>query len=325
MSITMNHGSGGRETARLIHDVFLSAFGNSIGDGTRDAVLLQSGGRLAFTSDGFVVKPLFFRGGDIGKLAVCGTVNDLLTTGATPKYLSASFILEEGLALDDLRRVALSMALTAEEAGVRIVTGDTKVVEGSGGMYISTSGIGELEASPVDFADLKVGDMLIVTGNLSEHHACIMSERMGIENEISSDVAPLCEMVSALRNAEIPLHGMRDITRGGLSTVLCEISAQQSKSIIIAEKNLPISQQVQGLCSILGLDPLHGGNEGNMLIAAPKEHALGALEIVKSAQYGQNAAIVGEVHEGDSVYMETRIGGKRKLHTLSGQSLPRIC
>ncbi len=325
MTINMNHGSGGRETSKLIEEIFLKHFGSHQGNGTHDAAVLDTKGKLAFTCDGFVVKPLFFLGGDIGRLAVCGTVNDLLTTGAVPKYLSASFILEEGLDTNDLDKIVKSMAETAKEAGVCVVAGDTKVVEGNGGIYISTSGVGELACEAVDFRSAKPSDALIVTGFLGEHHACIMSARMGIENGIASDVAPLCEIVSKLREAKISLHGMRDITRGGLATVLWEVAKQQKLSAVIDEKNLPISRQVKGLCSILGLDALYMGNEGNMLMAVPHEQAEHAIEIIRAAAYGKNAAQIGTLQDGSGVILTTKIGGKRNIGPLSGESLPRIC
>jgi hydrogenase expression/formation protein HypE len=322
--ITLNHGSGGRETQRLIEEIFLPHFTNELGDATRDAAVLSVGGRLAFTTDSFVVDPVFFRGGDIGRLAVCGTVNDLLTSGATPKYLSTAFVLETGLALDDLSKIVRSMALAAAEAGVLIVTGDTKVVEGNGRVFINTAGIGEIAGNAVDFADAKAGDKLIVTNCLGSHHACILSARMGIENEIASDAAPLTAIVSRLTAENIPLHGMRDVTRGGLATVLCELAGQYGFGILVHEENLPVAKSVRGLCDILGLDPLHMGNEGVMLLAAPNTFADEALRLIRSEKYGENASVIGEVTES-GVVLRTKVGGNRILAPLIGEGLPRIC
>ena len=324
MKINRNHGGGGRETKKLIEEIFLPYFKNGLGDATRDAAVLQTGGRIAFTSDSFVVDPLFFRGGDIGRLAVCGTVNDLLTSGASPKYLSASFILEEGLDTEDLRMAVNSMAVAARESGVFIVTGDTKVVEGNGRLFINTAGIGEIYGSPVDFSDAGTSDVLIVTGCLGSHHACIVSARMGINNNIKSDVSPLCLIVSRLLEEKIPLHGMRDVTRGGLATVLCELSGQYGFGALIYEVNLPVFEAVSGLCSILGLDPLYMGNEGVMLIAVPGKHAETAIQIIKQERYGENAVIIGEVTT-NGVILRTKIGGNRILTSLMGESIPRIC
>ena len=331
MEINLSHGGGGRETAKLIEEIFLPHFKNEYGDATRDAAVLQTRGRVVFTSDSFVVDPLFFRGGDIGRLAVCGTVNDMLTSGAVPKYLSASFILEEGLSTEDLERVACSMEEAAHEAGVFIVTGDTKVVEGKGRLFINTAGIGELTGSPVapdapvDFSNAKTGDKLIITGCLGSHHACILSARMGIKNEIQSDVSPLCAIVSRLRAEKIPLHGMRDVTRGGLATVLCELSKQYGFGAFIYEASLPVLPAVGGLCSILGLDPLYMSNEGVMLIAVPSTHSEAAVRVIRQERYGNNAAIIGEIAVNGVVTLKTKIGGNRMLTPLIGESLPRVC
>ncbi len=321
MRITMAHGSGGRDTAALIREVFLDAFGAHGGNGSRDAVTLDVPEKIAFTTDSFVVKPLHFPGGDIGRLAVCGTVNDLLTSRATPKYLSCGFILEEGLEIETLRSVVRSMAEAASEAGVILATGDTKVVEGAGGLMINTSGIGELRCEAVTFDGVRPGDGLIVTGNLGDHHACILSARMGIDNCIVSDVAPLCGIVSALAGAHVPLHGMRDITRGGLGTVLCELGIGAE----LDEAALPVDERVAGLCAMLGLDLLHMGCEGRMLIAVPQGEQSRALELIRRAPYGSGAAIVGRVTDGDLVEMRTRAGGRRLVMGLVGEGLARIC
>ena len=351
MKITLSHGNGGMETAELIESIFLKHFSNeytsmedaavlpfNIGgqdvrvDNSRDerpardawASSLQiKGPTLAFTTDSFVVKPLSFPGGDIGRLAVCGTVNDLLTTGGQPLYLSASFILEENLDCDILDSIVMSMAAAAKEAGVYIVTGDTKVIEGNGGLYINTAGVGVAGATRT--SDVTDSDAIIVSGTLGDHHACIMSSRMGIRNNIKSDVAPLTGMVSDLIKNDIPIHGLRDITRGGLATVLCEITKTTGLRADIFETDLPVSEEVNGLCRILGLDPLYMGNEGKMLVIIPKEFATEACNIIKRCSYGENAAVIGGFSEGSGVVLNTKIGGQRKLSTLFGEGLPRIC
>jgi len=240
------------------------------------------------------VQPLFFPGGDIGKLAVCGTVNDLLTVGAAPKYLSAAFILEEGLELDALETIAQSMAEAAGEADVQVVTGDTKVIEGRGGLLINTSGIGIIRNgyAPRPCRD---GDAVLLSGNLGEHHAAILSRRMGVENNIASDCAPLCEMAFNLLDAGIKVKAMRDVTRGGLATILCELAVLHGKGIEIEETMLPVSQEVKGFCGILGLDPLYMGNEGKMVFIVDDKDAAKALGIVRSSKYGGNAALIGRL------------------------------
>ncbi len=327
MKINLSHGNGAEETSELIDEIFMKHFKNKWSEGMEDAAVLDlpAEHKLVFTTDSFVVKPLFFQGGDIGKLAICGTVNDLLTAGATPLYLSASFIIEEGMDTDTLLKIAQSMSETAKEAGVSIVTGDTKVIEGNGGVYINTSGVGAVKPKHVTFQNAQEGDALIVTGNLGDHHASILSQRMGIENTIASDVAPLNEIVKALKAANIALHGMRDITRGGLATVLNEVSKSSSMKAVLWEDRLPVGEEVKGLCGILGLDPLYMGNEGKMLIAVSEQEKERAVEIIRSKRYGENAAIIGTLQEGKGVVLTTRLGGERVIPPLSGEGLPRIC
>ena len=325
MKITMRHGNGGAETAELIETLFMKHFANRINAKMEDAAVLDLDGKLAFTTDSFVVKPLFFPGGDIGRLAVCGTVNDILTTGGQPRYLSASFIIEEGLDVRDLDKIARSMGEAAREAGVEIVAGDTKVVEGDGGLYINTSGLGVIKGKPVCFDEVAEGDAIIVTGHLGDHHACILSQRMGIENAIASDVAPLNAIVGALAGGNISLHGMRDITRGGLATVLNEISAACSFQIAVDEAEIPVAEEVNSLCKILGLDPLYMGNEGKLLVVVPEREAHKALAIIKHAAYGGNAGVVGRFQKGAGVVLNTRLGGRRILQPMMGDGLPRIC
>jgi len=323
MKITLSHGSGGLETAELIETTFINHFKNEY-TSMEDAAILPFGdAKLAFTTDSFVVKPLFFPGGDIGRLAVCGTVNDLLTTGGQPLYLSASFILEENLDSDVLNSVVISMKEAADEAGVKIVTGDTKVIEGDSGLYINTTGVGI--SGTASMLNIAPGDAILINGTLGDHHACIMSARMGIKNNIQSDVAPLIDMVSNLIKSNIPVHGLRDITRGGLATVLYELTSARGLRADIFETSLPVSDEVKGLCQILGLDPLYMGNEGKMLTVVPQEFATEALKIIKNSCYGENAAIIGHFTEGKGLVLNTKIGGQRRLSALSGEGLPRIC
>ncbi len=330
--IDRSHGSGGTSTSRLIEGIFQKHFSNPYLDGLTDAAVLPGAEKLAYTTDSYVVRPIFFPGGDIGRLAVCGTVNDLLTSGAKPAYITAAYILEEGLDLDDLERAAASMAAAAAEAGVKIVTGDTKVIEssdpGTPGLLINTSGVGFVpggrDISPLNISDK---DAVIVSGSLGDHHAAILSRRMNIQNDIRSDAAPLCEMVGKLMESGLHIHAMRDVTRGGLATVLCEMSHASGVSIYIEETALPVSQDVAAFSRMLGLDPLYMGNEGKMLFILPKEEADKALGLIRDSRYGENAAIIGETGEqGDAVVcLRTAIGGLRGLTPLSGEGLPRIC
>lgn len=328
MNITMAHGSGGTATAELIADIFAKWFHNPVLNRMEDAAVVPGAARLAVTTDSFVVDPLFFPGGDIGRLAVCGTVNDLLMSGAAPRYLTCGFILEEGLAADQLERAVRSMAETAQEAGVTIVAGDTKVVEGAGGMFINTAGVGFV---PEDInwgaANCQPGDALLLSGRLGEHHAAILRARMGIENSIVSDCAPLGHMVDALKQNGIAVRAMRDVTRGGLATVLHEFSKACGLRMELEEAALPVSAQVRDFCGILGLDPLYMGNEGKLLAVVPQEQAQAALDILRAAQYGENAAVVGRVtdHKERGVTVCTRIGGQRNVPELYGEGLPRIC
>lgn len=328
MNITMAHGSGGTATAELIADIFAKWFHNPVLNRMEDAAVVPGAARLAVTTDSFVVDPLFFPGGDIGRLAVCGTVNDLLMSGAQPRYLTCGFILEEGLESEQLERAVRSMAETAQEAGVTIVAGDTKVVEGAGGMFINTAGVGFV---PEDIswgaANCQPGDALLLSGLLGEHHAAILRARMGIENSIVSDCAPLGCMVDALKQNGIAVRTMRDVTRGGLATVLHEFSKACGLRMELEETALPVSAQVRDFCGILGLDPLYMGNEGKLIAVVPQEQAQAALDILRAAQYGENAAIIGRVTDRKEcgVTVCTQIGGQRNVPELYGEGLPRIC
>lgn len=326
MKITMAHGSGGKSSAELMKAVFGKYFKNDILDKMEDAAVLNVNGKIAFSTDSFVVTPTVFRGGDIGKLAVCGTVNDLLMMGAKPLYLTSAYILEEGLEVDLLEQCVASMAKTAEEAGVKIVAGDTKVVEGNGGLMINTSGIGVIpEDRDISAANLKAGDVILVSGFLGDHHACILSHRMNLENNIQSDCAPLNDIVDALFDNGIRVKTMRDITRGGLGTMLNELASTSGCSIEIEEKNIPVREEVRGFCGILGLDPLYMGNEGKMLAVVDGADAEKALEVMAATNHGKDAVILGKVTEGNGVIMKTRLGGKRVVDMLYGEGLPRIC
>lgn len=346
--IRMEHGSGGRATGELIGEIFEKAFSNETLSQMEDAAVVAGSGRIAVTTDSFVVTPLEFPGGDIGRLCICGTVNDLLMRGATPKYLTCGFILEEGADIEQLKRIASSMALTAKEAGVQIIAGDTKVIEGSGGVYINTTGVGFVpENVDIKASNSATEDVIIVSGNLGNHHATVLSQRMEIKNSIESDNAPLVEMVGKLLKENIEVHVLRDVTRGGLATVLKELAQSSGKVFEIEEEKLPVDPQVKDFCGLLGLDPLYMGNEGKLVAIVSKKDAERALEIIRSSRYGEHAAIVGKVSDGQPVtvmekicdeqseneggktigklILKTRIGGRRVLKELQGEGLPRIC
>lgn len=326
MKITMSHGSGGKASAELMKDIFGKHFSNEVLDKMEDAAVLEIRGRIAFSTDTFVVTPVVFQGGDIGKLAVCGTVNDLLMMGSEPKYITAGFILEEGLEIALLEKIAASMAKTAAEAGVQIVAGDTKVVEGKGGLYINTSGIGIIpEGREISAGNCSEGDIILLSGNLGDHHACILSARMEINNTIKSDCACLNPLVNSLLEHNIKVKTMRDVTRGGLGTVLNEIADASHCGIEIKEEVLPVHPEVRGFCDLLGLDPLYMGNEGKMIAVVASEDAERALELLKQTEYGQDAVIIAKAVSGKGVVMKTRLGGSRVVDVLYGEGLPRIC
>jgi hydrogenase expression/formation protein HypE len=336
--IVLGHGSGGKLTADLIDQVFLPAFKNPVLDKLDDqAVLTINGARLAFTTDSFVVSPIFFPGGDIGRLAVNGTVNDLAMSGARPLYLSAAFILEEGLPVDDLRRVVESMRAAAEEAGVQFVTGDTKVVNRGKGdqIFITTTGIGVIDDAVNISADRATpGDKIILSGYIGDHGMAIMSQRENLEFEgaIDSDCASLHGLVAAML-ATYPvvevdfLHCLRDPTRGGVATTLNEIAKRADVGITLREQAIPVRDSVKGACEVLGLDPLYVANEGKLLAIVAPEMAEAVLEQMHRHDLGGHAVIIGEVvdnHPG-MVLMKTEIGGTRVLDVMFGEQLPRIC
>ncbi len=328
--ISMIHGSGGAATGELIHEVFASAFNNTILDAMEDAAVIDADsslGRLAVTTDSFVVDPVEFRGGDIGRLAICGTVNDLLMRGAVPKYITSAWILETGADIEVLKRVVASMAETAREAGVSVICGDTKVIEGRGGIYVNTTGVGHVpEGVDISAGNAKPGDVIIVSGNMGDHHAAILSERMSIDTDIKSDVAPLTQMCEGLRKLRV--HTMRDVTRGGLGTVLKELAEASSADFEIEDKLVPVDPKVKEFCGLLGLDPMYMGNEGKMVAIVDPSDADKALEVMRQAKYGANAARIGVVSEAASegaVYVKTAIGGIREIDVMQGEGLPRIC
>ena len=326
MKITMAHGSGGKSSAQLMKDIFGKHFSNDVLAKMEDAAVLDiPADRIACSTDSFVVTPLIFKGGDIGKLCVCGTVNDLLMMGAVPKYLTCGFILEEGLDVDLLDRLVASMAAQAAEAGVIIVAGDTKVVEGAGGLYINTTGIGMIpDGRDVSSSNAKAGDAIIVSGDLGDHHACILSHRMEIENDIVSDCAALNDVVDALFEAGIHVHTMRDVTRGGLGTVINEIADSSGVRVELDEEAIPVNEEVRGFADILGLDPLYMGNEGKMIVV-PADEAEAALAAMRSTEHGAGAAVIGSISEGAGAFLRTRLGATRRFDVLYGEGLPRIC
>lgn len=326
MKINMSHGSGGKATSEIVEGIFAKYFKNSILDRMEDAAVLEVSGKIAFSTDSFVVNPIFFKGGDIGKLAVCGTVNDLLMMGADPKYLTAGFIIEEGMEFSVLEKIVISMKEASEEAGVMVAAGDTKVIEGKGGIYINTSGIGLIpKTRNISAANCRKGDAVIISGNIGDHHACILSSRMGIENEIASDCAPLNSVVEALYEENVEIRAMRDVTRGGLGTILNEIASASKCAVELHESALPVSAEVNSLCGLLGLDPLFMGNEGKMIAVVSEKDAERAVKAMRSSRYGKDAAIIGTINDGRGVSLITRLGGRRAVDILYGEGLPRIC
>jgi hydrogenase expression/formation protein HypE len=332
-TILLGHGSGGKLSAELLRDVFLPALANPVLDRLEDqAVLAVNGARLAFTTDSFVVKPLFFPGGDIGSLAVYGTVNDLAMGGARPLALSAAFILEEGFPIAELRRIAQSMARAAARVGVPIVTGDTKVVEkGSGdGVFITTTGIGLVTAGvDLSAAHARPGDAVILSGPIGDHGIAILTQRQGLELEggVESDSAPLDTLVEAILRVTTAVRSMRDPTRGGLASTLNEIAAQSKVGIGIEEMAIPVHETVRGACELLGLDPLYVANEGKLVAIVPTESADAVVAAMRAHPLGAQAAVIGRVRETHPglVTMRTAFGTTRVVDMLAGDQLPRIC
>ncbi|WP_137009993.1 hydrogenase expression/formation protein HypE [Aquitalea aquatilis] len=331
--VNLTHGSGGRAMAQLVSELFAAEFANDwLAQGNDQAILPPPGGRIAIATDSHVISPLFFPGGDIGSLAVHGTVNDLAMGGATPLYLSAGFILEEGLPLADLARIVRSMAAAARTAGVAIVTGDTKVVErGKGdGVFISTTGVGVV-ADGVNLSgdQARPGDVILLSGTLGDHGMAVMSQRegLGFASPILSDSAALHTLAAALLAACPGLRLMRDPTRGGLATTLNEIAQQSGVGMRLQENAIPVQASVRAACEFLGLDPLYIANEGKLVAICPAEQAAAALAALQAHPLGQQAAIIGQVvaDAHQFVRVETDFGGERLLDWLSGEMLPRIC
>jgi hydrogenase expression/formation protein HypE len=337
--ILLGHGSGGRLSADLIQRVFVPAFDNKVLAALEDQATLTLGGgncvtapRLAFTTDSFVVRPLFFPGGDIGKLAVHGTVNDLAVGGAVPQYLAAAFILEEGLPLDDLRRIVASMREACDKAGVALVTGDTKVVDrGKGdGVFITTTGLGLVpEGRDLSIHNARPGDRVLISGTIGDHGIAIMSVREGIEFEtvLESDTAPLAGLTEAMLRACPAIRCMRDPTRGGVSAALNELAAASRVGVRLTEAALPIRPEVHAACEMLGLDPLYVANEGKLIAVVPPDDADRVLDVMRRHPLGRNAALIGEVvpeHLG-LVLQRSLVGGDRVVTLLAGEQLPRIC
>ena len=337
-TVTLAHGGGGKAMKDLIDDVFVAAFDSRALAPLEDqarfdlAQLAIHGDRLAFTTDSFVVDPLFFPGGDIGKLAVCGTVNDLAVGGATPLYLSCAVIVEEGMSVDTLRKIAQSMAKTAADAGVQIVTGDTKVVQRGAcdKLFITTTGIGVIRkglALGVDTA--RPGDVVLVNGLLGDHGAAILCARgdMALDSLIESDCACLHGLIETLLTAAPGLRFIRDATRGGLATVLNEIADASQVAIEIDEVATPIREDVKAFCEILGLDPLYLANEGKIVVVAPPEQAEAALAAMRAHPLGEDSVVIGKINQGEAgrVTMRTVFGGRRIVDMLVGEQLPRIC
>lgn len=337
-SVTLAHGSGGKAMRDLIDGIFINAFEHDRTAPLEDqarfdvATLATHGDRLAMTTDSYVVDPLFFPGGNIGKLAVCGTVNDLAVGGALPQYLSCGMIIEEGLSLDTLREVADAMQAAAADAGVRIVTGDTKVVHRGAAdkLFINTAGVGVIPAG-VNIATTRVqpGDKILCNGYIGDHGAAIVDARgeLAIENTIASDCQSLCGLISAMLACCPDIHAMRDATRGGLASVANEFALDSQTGIRLDETAIPVRPEVRGMCEILGLDPLYLANEGKVVAAVPAAHADAVLARMRAHPAGTDSAIIGEVSETPAgrVILQTAFGGERVVDLLIGEQLPRIC
>jgi hydrogenase expression/formation protein HypE len=331
--VLMAHGGGGKLTQQLIEKIFLPLFHNSHLESRHDGAVLDVGScRLAFTTDSYVVRPIFFQGGDIGTLAINGTVNDLLMCGARPMYLSAGIILEEGFPMESLWRVARSMQQSAAAAGVSLVTGDTKVVDrGKGdGIYINTAGIGLVtHERPISPQAVRPGDIILISGDIGRHGIAIMAEREGLafESTLESDCAPLVSLVLPLLDSCVELHCMRDLTRGGLASALVEIAEASGTHISIEERAIPVNETVRGACEILGFDPLYVANEGRFIAIVAAQDADRALSILRNHPQGHHSCRIGGVAEEPPglVTLKSTIGATRIVDMISGEQLPRIC
>jgi hydrogenase expression/formation protein HypE len=331
--ITLDHGSGGKLSNQLIHSIFLKYFNNPILNKMHDgAILPKINKRIAFSTDSFTVSPIFFPGGNIGDLAVHGTVNDLAMCGAKPKYLSVSFILEEGIQIDSLEKIVCSMAKALKNIGINIVTGDTKVVKHGevDGIFINTTGLGYIEDGVfIDAEQAKEGDLILINGPIGNHGISILASRenLDLDKEVYSDTAPLADMVEQMLRTSKDIHVLRDPTRGGLATALNEIAQSSNVTIEIDEDKIPIDNNVQNTCEILGYDPLYLANEGKLIAFISPKDANKVLDKMKNCKYGGQSTIIGKVVSTGKgiVYLNTSIGGKRIVGMLSGQQLPRIC
>ena len=328
--ITLDYGSGGKKTARLIEQLLVPAFSNPALEALGDGAFVEGADKLAFSTDSFVVDPLFFPGGDIGKLSVCGTVNDLAVCGAEPKYLSLSFILEEGLKTEELRRIVASVRAQAEKAGVQIVTGDTKVVEKGRGdrIYINTAGIGFVRFPGLSPKKLRPGDAVIVSGTVGDHGTAVMLARSGMmQGDIRSDCAALNTLCARVLGTGAAVRVLRDPTRGGVATTLNEFVEGTELGIVLREEDVPIRPQVRSACAMLGLEPLYCANEGKVLAVVAAEDAQTVLDAMRGTDEGRDAAVIGTVSDAypGRLVMETAFGGRRVLQKLTGAQLPRIC
>ena len=331
--VMLAHGGGGSLSNKLIEKMFFSEFDNEYLNKMHDGAVFQTQkGRMAFSTDSFVIQPLFFPGGNIGELAVYGTVNDIACCGAVPQYLSLGFIIEEGLPMDDLWKIVQSIKFAADKAGVQIVTGDTKVVEKGKGdkIFINTSGVGIVkEGVNISPENCKPGDKIIVSGTVADHGISIMSLRAGLEfeTEIESDTAPLNHMIQEILDVSDNISVLRDPTRGGLASTLNEIASSSKKGIMLYEDKIPLREDVKGVCEMLGLDPLYVANEGKLLVFVAENDAEKVLKTMQKNEFGKNAAIIGEVQESNDkiVKLKTSIGTTRVVDMISGEQLPRIC
>jgi hydrogenase expression/formation protein HypE len=330
--VLLAHGSGGKLSHDLVERLLVPVFKNPLLEKLDDSASFPASGRLAFTTDSYIVTPIFFPGGDIGRLAVCGTVNDLSMVGARPLYLSVSFIVEEGLPIAELERVARSIQEAAEEAGVTVITGDTKVVNhGSADrLFVNTAGIGEVpEGVDISGSNARPGDAVIVSGPLGDHGIAVMSQREGLSFAagVESDVAPLNHLVQAMLKASVRIHALRDPTRGGLASTLNEIARQSQVGIRIEEELVPVRDAVRAACEMLGLDPLYVANEGKLVAMLPEKDAEPVVRAMRKERHGSEAAIIGRVcaEEPGRVVMRTRLGTSRIVDMLTGEPLPRIC
>lgn len=329
--ITLSHGSGGKLMHNLIRDLFVKEFNSRLLRELGDSAIIEAGSRkLAFTTDSFVVNPIFFPGGDIGKLSICGTVNDLCVSGARPKYLSCSMIVEEGFDYNELKKITLSIKTACRKAGVSIVTGDFKVVEKGAAdkIFITTSGVGEVHRdAQLSVKYIKPGDKIIVNGTIGDHGAAVLlaREELKFKAKISSDCASLNSLISSIMSSDIRF--MRDPTRGGLATTLNEITSCSAYNIGLNEASIPVRESVRALCEALGMDHLYLANEGKVIIVASAKSATRLLARMRRHPLGKKSAIIGEVkrERNRKVYLETKMGGKRILDMLRGEQLPRIC